>query len=133
MASEQPIFDLILSGNGSISGGEVWVDLGAITTGKQMFIGYATFCNITAQNGLVFEIRTNNVGASASTTAATYLLDSSGAQMGDSVDRDLYFNGNINTFAPINASTGVEHWWLRITQPSASTNTFQYIFRYTIQ
>jgi hypothetical protein len=128
MAQQQPIFELTLSG--SLSGNlEVWVDLGVIPTGKQIFLGYATY--ISEDKTAQFETRTNNTGQSTGTTVNTALLDWTSMPAGTGVDRDFYQGGNINVLSVV--GTGVEHMWLRIKSGSNSSGAYDYIIRYTLQ
>ena len=127
MAQIQVVFDTVISGVGTV-GTESWVDLGAITSGKQIWIGYCTFGAV--DKNLQFELRSNNSGTYSGTTAATSLHDFSGASLGSSVDRDLYWYGAIATLSVI--STGVEHWWLRVIGQGNSQSAFEYIIRYTV-
>lgn len=132
MADLQPVFDQDTSGKITSNGTEKWVDLGLIPNGKQMLLGFATFC--AEDKNYQFEIRCNRPTKSAGTIADTDMLDISGAAAGGSVDRDLYYGGLINTLAPQDqVSTGVEHWWLRVTSQGSSSGTFDYIIRYAVQ
>jgi hypothetical protein len=127
MASVQPIFDVVVSGTGVV-GTETWVDLGAITSGKQVWFGYATFGAV--DKNLQFELRYNNTGLSTGTTANTTIVDFSGAQAGSSVDRDFYWYGALATMTGV--STGVEKVWLRVLGQGSSQSGFEYIIRYTV-
>jgi len=127
MAIIQPLFDTTIDGSGSV-GTETWVDLGVITSGKQIWLGYATVAAVDKNNQ--FELRSNNTGTSTGTTGNTTLHDSSGTQAGSSVDRDFYQNGNIMTTTV--TSTGVEHLWLRVIGQGNVQGGFNYIIRYTI-
>ena len=42
MASQQPVFDVVISGSGSV-GTEVWINLGLIPNSQQFLLGYATY------------------------------------------------------------------------------------------
>lgn len=127
MATIQPIFDTIINGVG-IVGTETWVDLGTIPTGSQIWIGYATYGAV--DKNLQFETRSNNIGTSAGTAAATQLHDYCGAQQGSSIDRDLYWGGAIATLTV--TSTGIEKLWLRVLGQGQVQSQFEYIVRYTV-
>jgi len=120
-----PLFDTVISNSGTVTT-ETWVDLGAIPSGKQIWFGYATYAGIDKDTQ--FETRSNNTGTSTGTVANTQLHDFAGAQTGSSVDRDFYQYGNIMTASVV--STGVEHFWIRVTSRGAS-GAFDYILRYT--
>lgn len=129
MAEIVPIFEKTLLGSGSMTS-ESWVDLGTITTGKQWWIGYATF--IASGKNLKFELRPNLPGQSTGTTGTTQLRSFSSVPGDDSKDVDLYFYGNIIMLAPPTAAaTGVEKLWLRVSSGSGSAATFDYIINYT--
>ena len=127
MSAIQPVFDTVISGSGTV-GTETWVNLGTITSGKQIWIGYATLGAI--DKNLQFEIRYNNSGQSTGTTGTTTIMDFSGAQAGSSVDRDFYWYGALATMTPV--STGVEKWWIRVTGQGATSAGFEYIIRHTL-
>jgi len=128
MAAQQPIFDTIIYGTGTL-GTSTWVDLGAIPTGKQISIGFATL--VAEDKNLQFVLRSNLTGQGAGTDNATALHDWAAAPSGLSVDRDLYQNGNIQTVTVV--GTGTEHWWLHVQAQSNATGTYDYIIRYLLQ
>ena len=128
MASQQPIFDTVISGSGTVNS-EVWVDLGLITTGLQLLLGYATY--IAEDKTLQFETRSNLATKSAATVVDTQLLDWTSVPSGSGVDRDFYQFGYVNT--PTVVGTGTEHLWLRIKSNSSSSGAWDYILRYTTQ
>lgn len=128
MADQQPIFDITLSGTNTVAT-EKWVDLGVITSGKQIVLGFATY--IAEDKNCQFETRSNTAGKSAGTVGDTELLDWTSTQQGTSVDRDFYQNGYINTVTIV--GTGTEHWWLRVRAQSSAVGTFDYIIRYMVQ
>ena len=123
----QPLFDLLASGTGSV-GTETWVAITTITSGKQIWLGYATLGAV--DKNLQFEIRYNNTGQSTGTTGNTTLIDFSGTSTGTSVDRDFYWYGALQTTS--GTSTGVEKLWLRVTGQGATSAGFEYIIRYTL-
>jgi len=123
----QPLFDLLASGTGSV-GTETWVAITTITSGKQIWIGYATLGAV--DKNLQFEIRYNNTGQSTGTTGNTTLIDFSGTSTGTSVDRDFYWYGALQTTS--GTSTGVEKLWLRVTGQGSTSAGFEYIIRYTL-
>ena len=127
MADLQPIFDTILSGAGTVQT-ETWINLGLIPTDKQIFFGFATF--IAEDKVSSFELRSNIATQSTGTVANTTLHDYSSAQVGSSVDRDLYRNGYTNTISIV--STGVEHWWLRVKAKGSVVGAIDYIIFYTL-
>ena len=128
MATIQPVFELTISGTGSVQT-DTWVDLGAITSGKQIIIGYASY--IAIDKNTQFETRSNTAGQSTGTTGNTTLHDWASAIGGSGTDRDFYQNGNTETATIV--STGVEHWWLRVTSQENSSGGFNYIMHYTQQ
>lgn len=138
MAALTPTFELTFLGSGTVNQ-ETWIDLTAsnpnpnspIPAGKRIWLGYATF--ISDDKTLTFEIRPNLLTKSAGNITDTQLRGSQSVQAGDSKDQDLYFYGNVFTFAPVSAdSTGVEKVWLRVKSNSASLGAFSYIVYYTL-
>lgn len=127
MASVQPVFDLTQVGSGSLNA-ETWVDLGVIPTGKQILFGYCTFA--AEDKTCQFELRSNLATKSAGSVAETSLLDWSSAPGGNSVDRDLYWYGNIATTGVV--GSGVEKTWLRVRAQNQSSGNFDYIIHYTL-
>lgn len=127
MATIQATFDQVSSGIGSVPK-ELWIDLGVIPSGKQIWFGYASL--VAPDKDVQFELRSNTAGLSAGTTAATQLHDFASAQSGSSVDRDLYRGGNIATMSVV--GTGVEHWWIRGQSNSQTVGALNYIFYYAI-
>jgi hypothetical protein len=127
MANLQPIFDTILSGAGTYQT-EIWIDLGVIPTGKQIFIGYATYSAVD-KNGQ-FELRYNNAGQSTGTAGTTNLVDYASASSGSSIDRDYYFGGCIATMTIV--GDGMAHWWLRTLGQGNVVANFYYILRYSV-
>jgi hypothetical protein len=127
MANIQPVFDTILPGSGTVQT-DSWVDLGLIPSGKQIYIGFATYAAIDKNNQ--FELRFNNAGQSAGTMLATTLVDYASAVQGSSVDRDYYFGGAVATLTTI--GDGTAHWWLRVLGQGNTVANFDYILRYTL-
>ena len=127
MAEIQATFNLDTSGSGSC-GKELWIDLGSIPTGKQLWFGFASL--VAIDKDVQFEIRTNLSGYSDGTAAHTELQDFASAQVGASIDRDLYRGGAI--FVASAVSTGVEHWWLRCQSVSQVAGLVNYIFYYAL-
>ena len=121
------IFDLSLQGSPSV-GSELWVDLATIPSGKQIWMGYATYTS--PDKVVTFELRGNIVGESAGTIATTSLYASSSVKAGLSVNADLYRKGRL--ILRTVAGTGVEHWWLRIKSKSASAAAILYSLYYTL-
>ena len=66
---------------------------------------------------LTFELRSNTAGNSTGATNTTVIHDRIACKDITSVDRDYYKNGRIVTQTVI--STGVEHFWLRMTSKSS--------------
>lgn len=138
MAQITPTFELAFMGSGNVNA-ETWIDLTAqnpnpnspIPFGKRVWLGYATF--ISDDKTLKFEIRPNLPTKSAGTLADTQLRSSTSVMAGESEDVDLYYYGNIATFAPVSAdSSGVEKVWLRVTSGSSSLGAFSFIVLYTM-
>lgn len=127
MAIIQPLFDTVIYGSGTVQT-ELWIDLGLIPSGKQIWLGYATYAGV--DKNVQFETRSNSSGTSTGTAANTQLHDWSAAQQGSSVDRDFYQNGNIMTSTVV--STGVERLWLRVLGQGNVQGGFDYIIRYTL-
>jgi hypothetical protein len=127
MAQIQATFDLIASGQG-LCPKELWIDLGLIPSGKQVWLGYATL--VAEDKDIQFEVRSNLAGQSAGTAGATQLHDYASAQVGASCDRDFFKDGNVLTATVV--STGVEHWWLRCRSASINNGAADYIFYYAI-
>jgi hypothetical protein len=120
------LFDLTNSGSASV-GAETWRDLGLLPTGARYWIGKAVYTAIGKL--MTFELRTNTVGKSAGTTAATTLLDTAAVKAGTTISRDLYQNGRLHVATVIGA--GVEHWWLRIYSKTTTASTSNYSLNYT--
>ena len=129
MASQQPIFELVMFGSGTV-GTDIWVDLGIIPSGKQILLGYATY--VAIDKNTQFETRSNLEGYSDGTTAHTELHDWTSTASGTSIDRDFYMGGNVNTLTVIGSNHN-ERLWLHITAQAASAGAFDYIIRYTQQ
>jgi hypothetical protein len=127
MSAIQPVFDTTISAVGTV-GTETWVNVLAIPSGSQVWIGYATLGAV--DKNLQFELRYNNSGQSTGTIANTVIMDFSGAQAGSSVDRDFYWYGALATMTVV--STGVEKLWLRVLGQGNTAAGFEYIIRYTI-
>ena len=128
MASPQPIFDTIISGSGLV-GTESWVDLGLVPLGRQILLGYATY--IAEDKNCQFETRSNLYGYSDGSLIHTQLHDWVSVPTGSSMDRDFYFDGNVNTLTVV--STGAEHLWVRVVSRSAASGAYDYIIRYLLQ
>jgi len=130
MANITPTFDLVFDGNGTVTS-ELWVDLGVIPTGKQLFIGYANL--IANDKDLLFEFRPNILTKSLGTVGETNLRYVVSAPKGDSKDVDMFYYGNIVILGPAaGASTGVEKMWLRIKSGTGAAGTFDYMIFYTL-
>lgn len=129
MADIVPIFEKSFLGSGSLTS-ELWVDLGVITSGTQLWLGYATY--IANDKSLTFELRPNVAGQSTGTVGTTQLRSFASVPGSDSKDVDLYYYGNIILLAPPSSqSTGVEKLWLRIKSGTGAAGTFDYIIYYT--
>lgn len=130
MADIKPTFELVFLGSGS-AGSEAWVDLGVIPTGKQLWLGLATF--ISDDKAIAFEVRPNIPGQSAGDVANTQLRAMTSVPTGESRDIDFFFGGQVLAVAPVTAaSTGVEKLWIRLRSKSNATGTFSYILFYTL-
>ena len=127
MANLIPIFDQIIAGAGSV-GKELWVDLGVIPSGKQIWYGFATL--IAEDKNCNFELRSNLTTKSVGTNTETALHDWASASSGSSADRDLYHDGATTILSTL--STGVEHWWLKITSNSQTAGNVDYLIYYTL-
>ena len=124
MADVQPIFDKVITGAVTLTT-DLWIDLGAIPTGKKIFYGYATL--VAEDKACQFELRSNLVGQSTGTAGTTELHDWCSANSGDSIDRDFYWYGNIALLSV--TGTGTEHWWIHVKSKGAS-GVVDYIIRY---
>jgi hypothetical protein len=132
VASIQPVFDLTIQASAQATlTKDDWYDLGVITSGKQIWLGFATF--ISEDKSLIFELRANKATKSAGNATDTDLVSFSSVPQADSKDVDMYLDGYITTLAPVStASTGVEKLWLRVRSGSLSTALFNYIIRYSL-
>jgi hypothetical protein len=140
VASIKPVFEKTFSGQANTVTKDDWYDLGSLSlgggyspipTGTQLWLGLMNcFC---ADKALSYELRSNNAGASAATTAATTLIaDVSSDPSAGSVPADLWFQGAIQTLAPAaGLSTGVEKLWLRVQSGSATTAAFEWFIFFT--
>ena len=126
MASPQPVFDQVVTGNGLVQQ-TLWVDLGLIPRDRYLMLGYATL--IAEDKTCTFELCSNLQGFSDGNLSHVQMHDWSNAAGGTSVDRDMYQDGNIATLTVV--STGVEHVWLYISGHSGTNGAFDYILRYT--
>lgn len=127
MSISQATFDQITSSLGTVNT-ETWIDLGLISSGKQVWLG---FCTFTAEDkNLVFEMRTNNTGQSTGTVGTTTLQDWSSTPGGSSIDRDFFHGGATAVMSVL--GTGVEHWWLRIKSGSNAAGNYSYIIYYAL-
>ena len=108
---------------------ELWVDLGVIPNGTKLYLGYASYT--PDGKTITFDLRSNTAGQSAGTVGATVLHDRVTARDLVVVDRDYYRNGRLQTLTV--QSTGVEHWWLRLTsKSSAAADAYWWIYYTTI-
>lgn len=139
MAQIVPVFELTCAGTVTVSGTDNWVDLTSfgpnanspIPNGKQIWIAYIT-C-ISQDKSATFELRPNLHTKSLANITETQLRGFAAVPTGESRDLDVYYNGAIQSLAPVSAtSTGVEKLWLRIKSGSASTATFEFILYYTL-
>ena len=110
------LFDQVSQGLVSV-GTETWVDLGLIPNGTKVMFGYATY--MPDGKTIVFELRSNTAGQSTGATGTTVIHDRVSLRDGSVIDRDYYRNGRLQTVTL--QSTGVEHFWLRLTSKSAAT------------
>ena len=115
------MFTLNKSGSGS-SGLELWIDLGLIPTGKDMWIGSTQY---TTAKSTTFELRTNIATKFAAVLAETTLLNTQAlTARSKTVTTDLYKAGALHIKTV--TSGGVEHWWLRLKSTSATLGTYNY-------
>src|ERR1041385_9075583 len=104
------LFNLVAQA--SVSAGiDLWVNLGTIPTGLYIWIGNDSFTS--PNKAVTVELRTNLIGQSTGTLAATKLLASASVKSGATVTQDLYKKGSLHTVTVV--GTGVEKWWLHIT------------------
>ena len=109
------LFDLINQGVTIHTSSDIWLDLGLIPLGSKFMIGYADF---TADGkNITFDLRSNILGESTGTIAKTILSGRATVRDGTIYSGDWYRNGRLSTCTVI--STGIEHFWLRI---SSKTN-----------
>lgn len=122
------LFNLLASGSGSV-GTDLWVNLGAIPLAQNLWIG--TMVLTSTNKTVLFELRTNKVGQSVGTLAATTLLSSASLRAGTSVTQDLYRKGRLHTVTVV--STGSERWWLHLTSKGATAGSFLYKIMYAVE
>lgn len=115
------IFNLVLTGSGTV-GTSAWIDLGAIPTGYDYWIGQVTYTSI--DKTVTFELRTNTSGQAGGSDANTTVLDTVTLRAGASATRDLYKNGSLHTKTVV--GTGVEHWWIKMTSKSGTAGSYTY-------
>lgn len=121
------LFDLILQGSALMTN-ELWVDLGIIPNNSQIMLGYATYT--PDGKTITFELRSNLLGYSTSTTGTTKLHDRVTVKDLSVIDRDYYQNGRLQTLTV--SSTGIEKLWIRLTSKSnASADAYWWIY-YTV-
>lgn len=132
MAVIQPVFDSVFIGSGTTSTKDDWFDIsGAIDSGTQLWLGYATFVSNDKQ--LTFELRPNLINESLGQAAKTQLRAFTSVPTGESRDVDLYLGGAVQALAPkIAPSTGVEKLWLRVRSGTQTISTFDYIIYYSV-
>ena len=131
MASITPLFDLQINNQGTTSTKDDWYAITTVTSGQQLWLGYATF--ISEDKNLTFELRANKATKSTGTTADTDLISFQSVQSADSKDTDMYLSGNITQYCPQSTvSTGVEKLWLRVRSGTNTAALFDYIIRYTL-
>jgi hypothetical protein len=122
-------FNLVAQGTVSV-GSELWVNLATIPTGGVDWVGSWTLTTIN--KAMSADLRTNLVGQSAGTLAATKILGTmSISKAGGSATQDLYKKGALHTVTV--TGTGVEKLWLRLYAKSAIAGTAQYKVIYTTQ
>ena len=123
-----PLFDQVSQGQASVNA-ELWVDLGLIPNGNQFMFGFASY----SPDGktLIFELRSNNAGQSTGATGTTSIHSRTSVRDGDTKDVDYYKSAK--TAIKTGVSTGVEHWWMRITSKSqAVADAYWWIYYTTI-
>ena len=127
-SSGTTIFTLSVSGSASV-GSELWVDLGLIPTGKDIWIGSTQY---TAGKAIKFELRTNSATKSAGTLADTTLLNMQSLTLkSKTVTTDLYKSGTLHIKTV--TSGGVEHWWLRLISTTATMVSANHKINYVLE
>jgi hypothetical protein len=119
------LFNLTIKSSASV-GTDLWIDLGLIPSGYDYRIGSWTVTAIG--KAMTFELRTNMLTKSVGTLATTTTLALVSARADRSVTGDLYKRGTLQTKTVV--STGVEHWWIRVTSKSGTTQTMMYQVSY---
>lgn len=127
------LFDQTVSGpppGGSTVGASLWVDMGAITTGKKHWFGSMRLTS--PDKSITFELRSNTAGQSTGSTGTTTLhYAASVAPKNGTVMKDLYTKGRLHIATAV--GTGTEHWWLRLTSKSGSAGSYLYDILYCLE
>lgn len=121
------LFNLTASGSGS-NGANVWIDLGLIPSGFDMWVGNWTVYGAKTET---FYLYTNLAGKSASGTTNCKLMASIAPRSGTTTTQDLYKAGTLHTATV--KSTGVEHWWINIVSKSSTAAAYNYKVLYTTE
>jgi len=122
------LFNLINQGVATMTN-EFWVDLGLIPNGTQIMFGYATYT--PDGKTITFDLRSNMATKSAGTIADTILHGRATVRDLSESNKDYYMNGRLMTVTV--QSTGVEHYWIRLTsKSSASADAYWWIYYTTI-
>lgn len=109
---------------------EQWIDLGLIPSTFDIWIGNAQYAS--PDKAITFELRTNNLTTSTGTLVNTTLLDSCAVTVrSGTLLRDLYKNGTLHIKTV--KSTGIEHWWLRLTSKSSTAGGYLFSINYTLE
>jgi len=128
-----PIFDQYVFGPppGDVTiGNEGWAEIASIPSGQNLWFGAGEYTS--PDKSFTFELRTNLVGESQGTLAATKLLFSTAVSpRKGTVRTDMYKNGRLHTVSVI--GTGVEKCWLRIKSKSGTQASYLYVVTWTVE
>jgi hypothetical protein len=127
------VFSSYVSGpppGGATTGSNQWIDLGPIPTGLRVWFGNGSY--LSPDKSITFEVRTNNIGSSAGSDAATTLVASTSVSpRSGAVVSDYYRKGRLHLTSVY--STGVEHFWLHLKSKSGSAGSYLYTINYTTE
>jgi len=106
---------------------EQWIDLGLIPNGTQIMFGYGDYT--PDGKTITFDLRSNLATKSAGTIAETTLHGRATVRDLQIAEKDYYRDGRLTTVTV--QSTGVEHYWLRLTSKSSNSSDAYWWIYYT--
>jgi hypothetical protein len=111
-------------------GSALYIDFGLIPTGLKIWFGLCQFASPDKSGA--FEVRTNLVGQSVGTDAATKLLGSiSASASSGTVSLDLYKNNTLHTLSSLGA--GIEKIWIKAKAKSSTSGSYYAAINYTTE